>query len=364
MICRRCNSKLDARSCCPNCGFDESLAFAYYPTLEYVDANEEGGTDTVGEKSKPPKTAIWIAVAAVALLLVLIIFVVNSCGTEKPPVTPTPMAAVTPASNILASGTCGEKCTWTLDANGVLTVSGTGAMYDYDLDQNKTPWFEQRGDVTQIVVQNGVTRIGKCAFLSCISAKKIIIPQSVIEIGEAALYGCYLETIEVNSENKAYCTSDDVLFSRDQTRLIRYPIGKNSFRYELPTSVTDIEADAFQGAKLSEITLTEALRTIGEGAFSECINLSTIVIPPGVEELPSFVFSSCTNLKTVYLPSSIKSFSELVFIESGLTDINYAGTRQQWEDVLHNVWKYTSSIWDTWNNHFPGVTVHYNAWSK
>ena len=280
----------------------------------------------------------------------------------KPPVsTPTPTPAPTPTPvSVLARGTCGDNCTWTLDANGVLTVSGSGAMYDYNFD---TPWYERRGDIKQIVVQEGVTKIGNQAFWNCYTATKAVIPESVTEIGENALGSCYrLQDIDINSGNKAYCMVDRVLFSKDKTRLFLYLSTNTASRYEVPGSVTEIEAYAFESAVVSSVTLPSGLKKIGKDAFSDCKNLTSVRIPEGVEELPFNVFGLCKNLKSIYLPKSINNINELAFQSSGITDIYYAGTHQQWEDVLHNIWWYNPSIWDLWNKTFPGITVHYNSW--
>ena len=72
-------------------------------------------------------------------------------------------------------------CTWTLD-NGVLTVSGNGAMADYDWD-DAAPWVSE--DVRKIVVEQGVTVIGSHAFYGC-SSDEIIAADSVAEIRDYA----------------------------------------------------------------------------------------------------------------------------------------------------------------------------------
>ena len=68
-----------------------------------------------------------------------------------------------------ASGTCGDNLTWTLDSEGILTISGTGDMYDYEY--KKAPWFGDT-EITKIVVNSGVTSIGAYAFAAVVIALK------------------------------------------------------------------------------------------------------------------------------------------------------------------------------------------------
>ena len=81
------------------------------------------------------------------------------------------------AESAAASGICGENLTWTLDAAGTLTVSGTGAMKDYNYEG--APWYQSRDSIQAVVVENGVTSIGKYAFSGCSSLSSITIPESV-----------------------------------------------------------------------------------------------------------------------------------------------------------------------------------------
>ena len=86
------------------------------------------------------------------------------------------------------SGTCGESVTWTLDASGTLTISGKGAMTDYYIFS--VPWYDTRSQVKTVIIKNGVTSIGNCAFADCSSLTSATIPNSVTSIGNWAFYGC------------------------------------------------------------------------------------------------------------------------------------------------------------------------------
>ena len=95
------------------------------------------------------------------------------------------------AADIVDSGTCGAEgdgsnLTWTLDSEGVLTISGSGDMYDYGL--SGAPWYGIRSLVKSAVIADGVTSIGEKAFLYCTSLTSVTIPDSVTSIGKGAFY--------------------------------------------------------------------------------------------------------------------------------------------------------------------------------
>ncbi len=75
---------------------------------------------------------------------------------------------------------CGDNCTATLDDSGVLRVSGTGAMYDYDNQTRyETPWYNNRGEIKGVVVEEGITSVGAFSFFECGYIEKIELAKSV-----------------------------------------------------------------------------------------------------------------------------------------------------------------------------------------
>ena len=97
------------------------------------------------------------------------------------------------AAEVVASGTCGENLTWTVDDAGVLTISGTGEMDDYgpstetvfspEVSYSNQPWGAHRASITSIVIGAGVTGIGDYAFCNCKSLTEVSIPDTVKRIG-------------------------------------------------------------------------------------------------------------------------------------------------------------------------------------
>ena len=123
------------------------------------------------------------------------------------------------------SAMCGDNLTWTLDY-GTLTINGTGPMYDYawhvteDLwEYVDTPWYSQRENITQIIVNEGVTTIGANAFAACYNVIDINIADSVTDIGEGAFDGCGMAT-----ESMPIGSNEGLMPLDDTTGNVRYSV--------------------------------------------------------------------------------------------------------------------------------------------
>ena len=163
--------------------------------------------------------------------------------------------------------------TWKLDADGTLTISGTGTMKDYDYNNNPSPANQKKGSVKKVVIKDGVTSIGNFAFYNCKSLTSITIPDSVTSIELAAFNNC-----------------------------------NNLTSITIPDSVTSIGDSAFELCnKLSSITLSNNITSIGNWAFHGC-PLTSITIPDSVTSIGDNAFYACSSLKTISLSckSSLK----------------------------------------------------------
>ena len=159
--------------------------------------------------------------------------------------------------------------TWKLDADGTMTISGTGTMKNY----NRNSPVYMNSKVKKVVIENGVTSIGNFAFYNCTSLTSITIPDSVTSIGEDAF---------------SYCTSLTSI--------------------TIPNSVTSIGNYAFSycGGLIS-ITIPDSVTSIGEWAFKECTSLTSITISSSVTSIGAYAFAGCTSLTSITIPDSVTS---------------------------------------------------------
>lgn len=216
------------------------------------------------------------------------------------------------------SGTCGEHLTWSLSEDGTLTISGTGEMEDYS-DDNESPWKSFYRQIKKVVIEQGVTSIGSCAFQSSRVLSTVEIPASVTKIASDALNDCWdLNTITVDAENEKYVSEDNVLFNKDKTTLVFYATGKKDSSYIIPSSVSRIGKNAFAYTqKLLEITIPETVKTIEDDAFFSCDNLETVTISNGVEEIGSAAFFGCSMLQSIEIPQSVTQIGAEAFGQCG-----------------------------------------------
>ena len=224
----------------------------------------------------------------------------------------------------IASGKCGIGLTWTLDSGGKLTISGTGAMYNY-WEKENVPWYSHRESIKTLVVESGVTQIGMRAFYGCKYLTTVSLPEGLTGIGKYAFMLCErLPAITIPSSvttilNEAfgYCEAlKNVVLPDGLTEVgVWLFFGCNSLEsVTIPDSVTEICESAFVCCyKLKSIDIPDSVRSIGDSAFYACETLKTVTIPEGVTSIGESAFSQCHGLTDVYLSSTVTSIGKDAF---------------------------------------------------
>ena len=212
-------------------------------------------------------------------------------------------------------GKCGEKAYWNFAPDtGLLTISGSGAMYDYESEMDM-PWSAYRQyEIKKVVVGKGITHIGNNAFTTCYSLEEVNLPESLTSIGKYAFGLCWsLKQIDLPEKLESI---DEFAFSscREITSII------------IPDSVTSIGYSAFAHCtSLGNVTLSKNLTELSENLFSNCAALKEVTIPESVTVLRSKVFYKCTALTEVTIPSAVYMIYGSVFDGSGVIKVNMTG---------------------------------------
>ena len=238
--------------------------------------------------------------------------------------------------------------------------------------------------IVNITVPESVTTIGDYAFGHCSKLESVTIPASVESIGRGPFAACtaYKGTI-VDNENEFYASDEDgVLFSKDKTTLVNFPLGSSLKRYAIPASVITIGSSAFSNAgdefngggtcKLESITIPDGVMTIGDhafasceitnikipdsvtslgkNAFAACDNLESVIIGNGLKEICFYSFALCDNLKSITIGTGVTTIVQGAFYETWFKDVYYCGSKEQWKKI---------SIGNG-NEAFIFSTFHYN----
>ena len=236
-----------------------------------------------------------------------------------------------------------------------------------------------------VTIPESIIKIGSCAFSGCTSLKSVTIPKRVIEIGSWAFSDCKsLTKIEVSEGNDYFISENGVLFDKQKTKLIQYPVGKTDKSYDIPYGVSEICDCAFEWCtSLEKITIPNSIKSIGlaafddtgvynnksnwqdgalyigqclidgtmhaydeisgeyesldkvkgdyaikdgtkviaEGAFDACDSLTSVIIPSSVEEVSNAAFRHCSSLKNVTIPNSITRIGDDAFMWSNIEEI-------------------------------------------
>ena len=253
--------------------------------------------------------------------------------------------------DVSANGDGSVIAKWTLN-DKTLTISGTGEMKDWILSSTED-WHDAQYTkiVEKVVINEGITNIGNCAFDGC-NLGSIYIPNSVTSIGEYAFYGCSSLTnitipegvMSIGSSAFSGCTSLESVNIPEGITIIEF----NTFRecsslenINIPEKVTNINAYAFYGCNnLTSINIPENVRNIEGYAFYGCDNLTSINIPEGVNYIGSNVFSDCSSLNKIQVDIDNKKYSsqEGILFDKEMTTIKCypAGKKDKEEYIIPN----------------------------
>ena len=213
-------------------------------------------------------------------------------------------------------GSCGTGLTWNL-SDGVLTISGSGAMMDFSTN-NSAPWEPRKGEIKKIIIEEGVTSVGACAFSGCGPLLEVQLPANgLTSIGDTAFSFCSdLKEIELPNG----------LVS----------IGSTAFQYSgferitIPDTVTQMGSNVFfLCEKLQSADLPEGITSIPYSTFYGCRKLESVGVPKNITRIDGLAFNRCTSLRTISLPGTLESVGNLAFESCPIEMVTFGGTKEK-----------------------------------
>lgn len=206
-------------------------------------------------------------------------------------------------------------------ADGVLTVSGNGAIGRVNDVADERNNKLSPDDIKSVIIEDGITEIGANAFAGCENLSAVSIPDSVTEIGQFAFGGCKnLSTVTIPGSVKetgvmafTSCGLKSVIISEgvQEISTSSFSACKNLTAISIPNSVAKIDLWAFTGCGFTTISIPDGVTEIGQEAFAGC-PLTEIVIPGSVTKMAS-AFKGCENLTKVTLPDGISKIEVRTF---------------------------------------------------
>ncbi len=268
-------------------------------------------------------------------------------------------------------GECGENMRWSLNADGVLEITGSGEMTEY-ADTEDIPWNGYCESITKVVIADGVTSVSSKAFMNCPNLTEAVIPSGLTELSSGMFAGCgfkeftvpstvekigrwafsncpYLESVTLSDGIKEIC-GYAFLYCPIKTVTVPGSVKRiGGYFSDEEQEIVDIAPFQFCES-LETIILEEGVETLGYAAFFDCRALKNIVLPDSLKSIGMNAFGNCPELESLVIPASVKNIDEYILFETKVKDIYYKGTQEQWAEI--DISKD--------NDILNAATIHYN----
>ena len=225
------------------------------------------------------------------------------------------------SANAESTGKIGDNVYYELDeTSGVLTISGCGDTYDYNVQDNRSP-FDHNATIKTVIIKDGVTRIGNYLLFYSSALESVTVAGSVKSIGKMAFAVCSPLKEVVLSEG-----------------------------------LKTLESSAFSDCgSLNQINIPTTVTSIGSGAFEMCVALKTVIIPSGIKTIQSSTFAHCKTLNNVYYCSGLQKIEKFAFSDcTALKNLYfYGGESTEWQKERETI-----SI-EVDNEAFEYATIHF-----
>lgn len=234
------------------------------------------------------------------------------------------------------SGECGENATWTFD-NNTLTISGSGTTNNYN-NPETVPWYSFRKDIQSVVIEEGISSIGKYSFYSCSNLSRVKFPESLLVIFDGAFVGCTKLTEitfppklgAVTANAFIGCSNITTLYVSDLTSYLKINFkgtASNPMCYahqlyvdntlitsvDIPDGIKKIPDYAFANCALTSVTIPDSVTEIGNYSFSNCSSLTSITIPDSVTQIGKNAFAECNKIESLVIPDSVTDIGNSAF---------------------------------------------------
>ena len=225
------------------------------------------------------------------------------------------------AASVVASGkfgASGSNLTWSLDSDGVLTISGSGAMEDF-ANVSKVPWYSKRTNVKTVIIESGVTNIGKDAFYGISSLVNATISDTVTSIGNRAFSGSGLTNFEFSDAGNLKTIGNSAFNSTQIKNMV------------IPDGVTTLGSYIFGYGPIKSVTIPASVTSIGNYFFEETSSLNEVIFLGNKEPetIGDTVFLGCSSLAYVSVPADYEgdTFSNMKVSKavSSVAEVNGQG---------------------------------------